>query len=218
MNSLRTAAIPRVSGEGLAGLALRLVAANLLLVLCAKIAVPLPFTAVPLTLQTFGVLLIAVLFGARTGALATTLYLLEGALGLPVFQPFGAPGAARLFGPTAGYLLAYPVAAFVTGWLADRIPSFSVAHRMGRGWWTSVRGDAAASKDSGASGSLLEWPMLFAALLPGEALILLGGWAWLAMLFGPSTALAQGVLPFLPGDVLKMVAVAGIARALREKE
>ncbi len=108
------------SGEGIAADALRIVAANILLVLCAHIVIPLPWTPVPITGQTFGVLLVAVLLGARRGAITLILYLLEGAAGLPVFQPLGLPGLARFAGPTAGYLLSYPVAAFVTGWLVER--------------------------------------------------------------------------------------------------
>src|SRR5208282_6858670 len=101
--------------SSLAGIAARVLLANAVLIACSKIAIPLPWTPVPLTLQTFGVLLIAVLFGARASVLAALLYLVEGAAGLPVFQPFGAPAAARFFGPTAGFLLAFPVAAFVAG-------------------------------------------------------------------------------------------------------
>src|SRR5580658_8396275 len=108
------------SGDGIAADALRIVAANILLVLCAHIAIPLPWTPVPITGQTFGVLLVAVLLGARRGALTLGLYLLEGIAGLPVFQPYGLPGAARFVGPTAGFLLAYPIAAFSTGWLVER--------------------------------------------------------------------------------------------------
>src|SRR6202795_2362433 len=108
------------SGEGIAADALRIAAANILLVLCAHIVIPLPWTPVPITGQTFGVLLVAVLLGARRGAITLILYLLEGAAGLPVFQPLGLPGLARFAGPTAGYLFSYPAAAFVTGWLVER--------------------------------------------------------------------------------------------------
>ena len=85
------------SGEGIAADALRVAAANILLVLCAHIAIPLPWTPVPITGQTFGVLLAAVLLGARRGAIALILYLLEGAAGLPVFQPLGLPGFAAKY-------------------------------------------------------------------------------------------------------------------------
>jgi biotin transport system substrate-specific component len=86
--------------------------------LAARIEVPLPWTPVPLTGQTFAVLLSGAVLGARRGALAQAAYLASGAAGLPVFA--GGAGAAALAGPTAGYLLAFPLAAAVTGALAER--------------------------------------------------------------------------------------------------
>ena len=200
MNGTRTEVLRRVSGEGLGWLAARLLHANVVLVFCSKIAIPLPWTPVPLTLQTFGVLLIAVLFGARTGAIAALLYLVEGAAGLPVFQPFGAPAAARLFGPTAGYLLAFPVAAFVAGRLIELL--FARTH---------------GSSGSSSPRGLADWLTIATALLPGEVIILLCGWAWLALLVGPAEAARLGVLPFLAGGLVKLAAVTAIARALRPK-
>jgi biotin transport system substrate-specific component len=87
------------------------------LALASQIAMPLPKTPVPLTLQPFVVLIAGLLLGPIDAAAATVLYLAAGAAGLPVWTPVGAPGLARLLGPTGGYLLAYPVAAAVTGWL-----------------------------------------------------------------------------------------------------
>lgn len=81
----------------------------------AQLAVPLPGTPVPLTLQPLAVLVVGGLLGPALGASSLILYLALGAAGLPVFTPFGAPGLARLLGPTGGYLLAYPVAAFAVG-------------------------------------------------------------------------------------------------------
>jgi biotin transport system substrate-specific component len=179
-------------GEGLAWDALRIAAANILLILCAQIAVPLPFTPVPVTGQTFGVMLIAVIFGARRGAIAAALYLFEGAAGLPVFQPYGAPGAARLLGPTAGYLWAYPAAVFITGWLAERIPAYH---------------PAAAAKVLGKRAVALA-----AALVPGQLLIFACGCAWLASTKGWATAIALGAVPFLPGEVIKIAAVLAVTR------
>lgn len=98
------------------------VGASVFIALCARVTLPLPFTPVPLTVQNFGVLLVALLLGSRRGAAALLLYLAQGAAGLPVFNPVGLGGLAQLFGPTGGYLLAYPVVAFVTGWLAERGP------------------------------------------------------------------------------------------------
>src|SRR5262249_21561858 len=93
---------------------------TLLTILGAQVSVPLPFTPVPFTLQPMIVLLGGAALGARLGASSQVLYLGLGLLGLPVFavSPTLPPGAARLIGPTAGFLLSYPLAAFVTGWLA----------------------------------------------------------------------------------------------------
>jgi biotin transport system substrate-specific component len=94
--------------------------ASVFIALCARITLPLPFTPVPLTVQNLGVLLVALLLGSRRGAAALLLYLAQGAAGLPVFNPAGPGGIAQLIGPTGGYLLAYPIVAFVTGWIAER--------------------------------------------------------------------------------------------------
>ncbi len=87
---------------------------------CAQMVLPLPFTPVPLTLANFGVLLVGLSLGSKRGFAAAALYLGWGAMGLPVFSPAGVGGIAQLLGPTGGYLLAYPVVAFVAGWLAER--------------------------------------------------------------------------------------------------
>jgi len=88
----------------------------LLVAAAAQVAVPLPGTPVPMTLQPMAVLLVGGLLGARLGALSMILYLAMGAAGLPVFTPtVPLLGVARLLGPTGGYLLAYPVAAWAVG-------------------------------------------------------------------------------------------------------
>jgi biotin transport system substrate-specific component len=87
------------------------------LALASQIAVPLPGTPVPMTLTPFVVVLAGLLLGPLDAAAAMVLYLGAGAAGLPVFAPIGAPGLARLLGPTGGYLLAYPLAAAVAGLL-----------------------------------------------------------------------------------------------------
>lgn len=92
----------------------------LLVSLAAQVSILLPGTPVPMTLQPLAVLIVGGLLGPRFGTLAMVSYLAMGVAGLPVFTPFGAPGLARLFGPTGGYLLAYPVAAAVTGLLCAR--------------------------------------------------------------------------------------------------
>jgi biotin transport system substrate-specific component len=94
-------------------------AGALLVALLAQVRIPLPFTPVPLTGQTFAVLLVGAALGSRRGLASLSLYSLVGALGLPVFAG-GAAGAAYAFGPTGGYLLGFIVAAYVTGLLAER--------------------------------------------------------------------------------------------------
>jgi biotin transport system substrate-specific component len=147
---------------------------SLLVALAAQVVIPLPFTPVPITGQTFAVLLAGALLGSRLGPAAVALYLFEGAIGLPFFKG-GASGANYLFlAPTAGYLFAFPCAAFVTGRLAER------------GWDRSVSSAAAAM----ALGSLVilagGWAWL--ALTLGDA----------------ARAFLVGVAPFLLGDVVKI--------------
>ena len=96
------------------------VGASLFVALCARVTVPLPFTPVPLTLQNFGVLAVALVLGSRRGFAALALYLAEGVAGLPVFNPAGPGGVAQLFGATGGFLMAYPFVAFVVGWIYER--------------------------------------------------------------------------------------------------
>src|SRR6266550_6187165 len=98
---------------------LLVIAGSAIIAIAAQIAIPIPFSPVPLTLQPLAVLLVGVALGATRGSAAATLYLLEGAAGLPVFAQ-GHGGALWLLGPTAGYLLAYPFAAFVAGWFSQR--------------------------------------------------------------------------------------------------
>lgn len=102
------------------------VGASAVIAVCARLVLPLPYTPVPLTLANFGVLLVGLALGSKRGFAAAALYLGWGAMGLPVFSPVGPGGIAQLFGPTAGYLLAYPVVAFVAGFIAERgLPSFT---------------------------------------------------------------------------------------------
>ena len=151
---------------------------SLLTALSAQAAIPLPFTPVPITGQTFAVLLTGALLGPRLGAMTLGLYLLEGGLGLPFFAQ-GAAGAARLAGPTGGYLLSYPFAAALVGALATR------------GWDRR--------------------PLtMLAAMLLGSLVVFTLGAGWLAHFVGPSHAFTAGILPFLPGDILKALLAAGL--------
>jgi biotin transport system substrate-specific component len=150
---------------------------SLLTALAAQVVVPLPFTPVPLTAQTFAVLLTGALLGPRLGVLAMLAYLAEGAAGLPFFRA-GAGGVQQLSGVTAGYLFAFPAAAFVTGCLAER------------GWDRRFITAAAAM----ALGSVL-------ILAGGWA------WLALMFRTG-AEAFRLGVAPFLLGDVVKIVLAA----------
>ena len=114
---------------GVAGFVVALAAAS-------QIAIPLPGTPVPITLQPMIVVLAGMMLGPALGAASMVLYLAIGATGLPVFAPVGAPGILRFVGPTGGYLVAYPVAAFVAGYFAQRFPSL-----LGR-WLAAVLGVA----------------------------------------------------------------------------
>jgi biotin transport system substrate-specific component len=96
------------------------VGASLFVALCARVFLPLRFTPVPLTLQNFAVLLVGLALGGWRGFAALLLYLAEGVAGMPVFSPTGPGGLAQLLGPTGGFLLAYPVAAGLAGWIVER--------------------------------------------------------------------------------------------------
>jgi|SRR5579872_6271723 len=96
------------------------VSASLFVSVCAHISIPLPLTPVPLTFQNFAVLLVGLMLGSKRGFAALALYLGEGAVGLPVFSPFGAGGIAQLLGPTGGFLLAYPLVAWLSGYVMER--------------------------------------------------------------------------------------------------
>lgn len=151
--------------------------------LAAQVRVPIPMTPVPLTLQTMLVLLSGALLGARLGAASQLAYLALGIAGAPVFAG-GAFGLAYLLGPTGGYLLAFPAAAFVVGALA----------RPGEG-----RG-------------MLDALRLVAALAAGSLVMLVSGAAWLAALTGDlAGAVVLGIMPFLMGDVIKVSLAALIA-------
>ena len=102
---------------GIVGFAAALAAAS-------QVAIPLPGTPVPLTLQPMLVVLAGMMLGPWAGFASMLLFLAAGAAGLPVFTPMGAPGIARLLGPTGGYLLAYPAAAWLAGRLMQRDTGF----------------------------------------------------------------------------------------------
>jgi biotin transport system substrate-specific component len=116
--ALSTTRLGRTTALGILGFAIALACA-------AQVAVPIPGTPVPFTLQPLVVVLAGLWLGPWAGAASMILYLIAGAAGLPVFAPIGAPGIARFMGPTAGYLFAYPLSAFVAGWLGVRARGFA---------------------------------------------------------------------------------------------
>jgi biotin transport system substrate-specific component len=96
------------------------VCASLFVALCARFTAFLPATPVPVTLQNFAVLVVGLSLGRKRGFAALALYLAEGAIGLPVFNPLGPGGIAQILGPTGGYLLAYPFVAWLAGFIMER--------------------------------------------------------------------------------------------------
>src|SRR3989449_6809142 len=162
----------------------------LLVAAAAQVSVPLPGTPVPMTLQPLAVLLVGGLLGAPLGALSMILYLAMGAAGLPVFTPtVPLIGVARLFGPTGGDLLAYPVAAWVVGRFSD----------PGR--------QPGVNKPA--------WARVTVAVVAGLVLIHLGGLAQLPILHGSLSAAARfGTWPFLLGDLLKLAALVPVLTKL----
>jgi biotin transport system substrate-specific component len=175
---MKTATLTRVLPNARAQQVALVVGASLLISICARVSLPLPFTPVPLTLANFAVLAVGLVLGARAGAAACGLYLAYGAAGLPVFSPAGPGGLAQLLGPTGGYLLAYPAVAYVAGLLAGRSRSF------GR---------------------------LALAATAAEVVLFAAGVAWLTLGFGLAQAAAFGLYPFFFGEVIKVMAAAGIA-------
>ena len=180
----RGAARPALRGAVLA------VGGTVLLWLSAKIQVPLQ--PVPITMQTLVVLFLGVAYGWRLGAATMALYLLEGAVGLPVFAGGWSKGGGfhLLYGATAGYLFGFVVAAGVCGRLAER------------GWDRSILGSAAA-------------------MVAGNIIIYALGLAWLAGQIGLASAIQYGLLPFLLGDALKIAlgtcALPAVWRGLRRR-
>ena len=118
--SLTQVAGARSRAAEIARQAALIVSASIFVAVAAHIFVPIPGTPVPLTVQNLAVLLVGLSLGSRRGFAALLLYLAEGAVGLPVFSPVGAPGFLHLMGPTGGYLIAYPLVAALTGYIFER--------------------------------------------------------------------------------------------------
>ena len=179
-DSLRAASLPVAWKTVIA-----VVLGSALVAVCAHIALPLGFTPVPVTMQTFAVLLLALLFTPGAAFACLALYLMEGAMGLPVFSPHGPGGMLQLLGPTGGYLLSYPFAAALASWLSRRGRRSFVAALAGAGL--------------------------------ASILILAAGATWLGLLTHVklSVVFAQSVVPFLPGDAIKVLAATACVSMLR---
>jgi len=158
------------------------VASSFFVALCSHISVPLFFTPVPITLQPFAVLVLGLFLEPAAAFAALSLFLVEGAAGLPVFTPQGPGGMLQLLGPTGGYLFSYPfVAAFI---------SFLYRRFQKRNFATAA-----------------------ISVAIGDALILIMGTIWLAAVtHQPFThAVSLAIVPFLPGDALKVCIAAAIS-------
>ena len=155
----------------------------------AQISIPLPFTPVPFTFQPMIVLVGAAALGSRLGLASQVLYLALGIAGLPVFaaSPTLPQGAARLLGPTGGYLMSYPFAAFVTGWLAER--------GFDRQYLSAI------------CAMLCGLAVIFTG---GVYWLMIGGPTHLTL----SAALAAGFYPFILADFAKLLVASGVMPAL----
>ena len=165
------------------------IAASLFVALCARVTVPLlPLTPVPLTLQNFGVLAVGLLLGSRRGFAALALYLIEGALGFPVFSPSISLGVGvlRILGPTGGFLMAYPLVAFIAGYIYE--------HSSRRFAWAALSAVAA------------------------EVVLFAGGLSWLAVLtHSVSMALRYGLYWFVFAEVIKVLMATAVAARWYQK-
>lgn len=174
--------------ETLPGRAVIAMAATLFVAACAHVSIPLFFTPVPITLQTFAVILIGLVLGPVAGFSTMVLYLAEGAAGLPVFSPAGPGGLAHLLGPNAGFLFSYPLAAAAAGWLVRSMPR--VVSRF------------SSAVIAGIGSSVITFAL---------------GAAWLAHLLhlGTTAAWSLAVAPFLAGEAIKITAAAGIFSSMQ---
>lgn len=156
------------------------VTASLFIAVCAQINIYLPFTPVPLSGGTLGVLYTGALLGSRRGAVAVVLYLLEGSMGLPVFSG-GAAGFLHLLGPTGGYLVGFPVGAFATGLLAER-------------GWDRTPGRAFLAMLAGSLPIFALGLLGLSRFVPAETLLVQGLWPFLPGDLLKS-AVSAGLLP-----------------------
>lgn len=159
------------------------------LALWASAKTQIPFYPVPLTLQTLVVLLIGFTYGPALAASTIDLYMAQGALGLPVFAgtPEKGIGLAYMMGPTGGYLAGFLLAAVACGWLAQK------------GWDR-------------------RWSTMLAGMVIGNLIIYALGIAWLGSVAGWDKPVLQwGMIPFIPGDIVKILIAAILMPAIWKK-
>ena len=151
-----------------------------IIAVCAQISIPLP-GGVPITLQTWAVALSGVVLGAKAGAMATVVYILLGAVGIPVFTNLGA-GVGIILGPTGGFILSFPLQAFLSG--------------------------------IGTGKKHIAW--LLAGLLAGTVVNLSAGMVFFSFVLSTNlqAAFAAAVLPFIPGEIVKIILVAVVGRSI----
>ncbi len=173
------------------------IAASLFVALCARVTVPLPFTPVPLTLQNFGVLAVGLALGSRRGFAALALYLIEGACGMPVFSPaILGSGITHLLGPTGGFLMAYPLVAFVAGWIYEQ------SSKQSLGQASNQISNQGSRRFAGA----------VLASVAAELVLFAGGLSWLALLTHSfSLAIRYGLYWFVFAEVIKVLMATAVA-------
>ena len=171
--------------------AMRIIGCSIFVILTAigaYIRIPLFFTPVPITLQTFVVLLSGAVLGKRLGSVSQIAYISLGAFGLPVFQGYGY-GISHIFGPTGGYLFGFIAASYIAGYLL---------------------------KDRNTEKSMTK---IFLTMITALTVIYFFGVAWLKLFLGTSlsSALILGLYPFIPGEVVKVMAASYIYKGLKSR-
>lgn len=155
-------------------------------ILCILSPISIPISTVPISMGTFAVYLCAAILGPKNGVICVLIYILLGAVGLPVYAG-GAAGVGIIAGPTGGYLIGFLLIAFFTGWFSYHFTKKLV--------------------------------MLFLGMIIGTLLCYLIGTAWLgfSLHLGVWEALMAGVMPFIPADILKMIACAAISIPIKKQ-
>lgn len=161
---------------------LQVVVGSCILTLTAYVSLPLPFSLVPLTLQTLGIAILAITLGSKKGSLAVICYLVQATMGLPVLAG-GNINPLWMIGPRVGYLIGFVVACWLIGKLLERETHPS-------------------------------WIKNFCYIACGEACILILGVSFLAVYIGPMNAITTGLIPFLPGALIKTATAASAIKPI----